>query len=89
MVKRVQCRVVESASLGSRSFCAGPPFDYTPFDSAHGKQDREPAEVSEPSGGDANIAKILGLIYNIKCSWLRKQLSNRNAQPGLIVDFVA
>ena len=105
MVKRVQCRVVESASLGSGSFCAGPPFDYTPFDSApfdytqdrHGKQDREPAEVSELSGGDAtchepverDIAKILGLIYNIKCSWLRKQLSNRNAQPGLIVDFVA
>ena len=81
MVKRVQCRVVDSASLNSRSFCAGPAFDYT--------QDREPAEVSEPSAGDANIAKILGLIYNIKCSWLRKQLSNRNARPGLIVDFVA
>ena len=81
MVKRVQCRVVESASLSSRSFCAGPPFDYT--------QDREPAEVSEPSGSDANIAKILGLIYNIKCSWLRKQLSNRKARPGLVVDFLA
>ena len=73
MVKRVQCRVVESASLGSRSFYVGP----------------GPAEVSEASGGDANIAKILGLIYNIKCSWLRKQLSNRNARPGLVVDFVA
>jgi hypothetical protein len=73
MVKRVQCRVVESASLSSRSFYAGP----------------EPAEVSEPSAGDANIAKILDLVYNIKCSWLRKQLSNRKARPGLVVDFVA
>jgi hypothetical protein len=73
MVKRVQCRVVQSASLGSRFLSAGP----------------EPSEVSEPSGGDADIAKILGLIYNIKCSWLRKQLSNRNARPGLVVDFLA
>ena len=89
MVKRVQCRVVQSASLGSRSFYAEPAFDYTPFDSTHGKQDKDPAEVSEASGGDANIAKILGLIYNIKCSWLRKQLSNRNASPGLVVDFLA
>ncbi len=89
MVKRVQCRVVQSESLGSGSLCAGPTFDYTPFDSTHGKQDRGPAEVSEPSAGDANIAKILGLIYNIKCSWLRKQLSNRNVSPGLVIDFVA
>ena len=92
MVKRVQCRVVQSVSLGSRSFYAGPAFDYTPFDCTqdkHGKQDRGPAEVSEASAGDANIAKILGLIYNIKCSWLRKQLSNRNARPGLVVDFLA
>ena len=73
MVKRVQCRVVQSVGLGSRSSFAEP----------------EPGEVNEPSAGDANIAKILGLIYNIKCSWLRKQLSNRNASPGLIVDFVA
>ncbi len=81
MVKRVQCRVVQSASLGSRSFCAGPGL----------------AEVSELSAGDAtcpepverDIAKILGLIYSIKCSWLRKQLSNRKARPGLVVDFLA
>ena len=74
MVKRVQCRVVQSVSLGSGSLCAGPAFDCT--------QDRELAEVSEPSAGDPDIAKILGLIYNIKCSWLRKHLSNRKARPG-------
>jgi hypothetical protein len=73
MVKRIQCRVVQSESLSSRSLCADP----------------GPAEVSEPSGGDADIAKILDLIYSIKCSWLRKQLSNRKARPGLVIDFLA
>ncbi len=47
------------------------------------------ADPAEPSAGDPNIAKILSLIYSIKCSWLRKQLSNRNASPGLVIDFVA
>lgn len=47
------------------------------------------ADPAEPSAGDPNIARILKSIYNIKCSWLRKRLSNRNARPGLVVDFVA
>jgi hypothetical protein len=73
MVKRVQCRVVQSESLSSRSLYA----------------EAEPTEVGGPAGGDADIAKILGLIYNIKCSWLRKQLTNRKATPGLVIDFLA
>jgi len=124
MVKRIQCRVVHSVSLTSRSSCA----DYALDCSANESSGLEPIDDTDPnierilksiyniqskiynrnadpSAGDPtcpvyhersrmepverDIAKILKSIYNIKCLWLRKQLSNRNARPGLVVDFVA
>ncbi|HIJ72102.1 MAG TPA: hypothetical protein HPP87_12190 [Planctomycetes bacterium] len=101
MVKRIQCRVLNSVSLSRRSLFTESASDFT--------QDRESTEFSEPSAGDptwcepveSDIARILKSIYNIKCRWLRKRLSNPNAtnKPftcstanlphGLVVDFVA
>ena len=84
MVKRIHCRVVHSVGLNSSSACA----DYAePSDPGPAYRQTTDPTCSKPVERD--IEKILSLIYNIKCAWLRKKLSNRNARPGLIIDFVA
>lgn len=99
MVKRIQCRVVHSVGLTSRSGCADPAEPSAPdpnieriLNSIYNIQSKiynRNADPTCPEPVDPDIEKILSLIYNIKCSWLRKKLSNRNARPGLIIDFVA
>jgi len=80
MVKRIKCRVVHSVSLTGRSGCA----------------ESEPDGSAEPSAGDPNIAKILRLIYNIKCKMHNRYApthpftySTPHRPDGLVIDFVA
>jgi hypothetical protein len=81
MVKRIKSRIVHSVSLAGRDSFADPACPES--------NRRSPADTVDPSVSDPTIARILKSIYNIKCLCLRKQLSNRNARPGLVVDFVA
>jgi len=86
MVKRIQCRVVHSVSLTSRSSCADP--------AEPSAGDPNIAKILSliynikskiyNRNADPNIERILKSIYNIQ-----SKIYNRNVPPGLIVDCLA